>query len=90
MESVSDMYLAAALLAYGAELVEIDRSNIDRQKFFFSGCIDQIFVFSDNIMLRIEKPTFDDIRVKFAGRKLAFPPSYVDAVKRIKAIIHDV
>jgi hypothetical protein len=87
---ISDMYLAATLLAYGAELVEIDRSNPSRQKFRFGGKVEQIFVLdSDKVVLRIVDPTFDEIKTKFAGQTLMFPPSYADSVKRIKAVIHD-
>lgn len=90
MDAISDMYLAAALLAYGAELEGIDRSDPKRQKFRFSGEIKQVFTLSDNVVLRIESPSFDDVRTRFVGRTLVYPPSYVDAIRRIKAAIHDV
>ena len=90
MDSTNDMYLAATLLAYGAELVKIDRSDPRRQKFQFGGNIDQIFVLSTaKVVIRIENPSFSDVKTKFAGRTLLFPPSYVDSVRRIKAVIHD-
>jgi hypothetical protein len=90
MDSTNDMYFAATLLAYGAELLEIDRTNPRRQRFQFGGEIEQIFVKdTSKVVLRIESPTFDDVKTRFAGRTLLFPPSYVDAVRRIKAVIHD-
>ena len=90
MDSTNDMYLAATLLAYGAELVNIDRSDPRRQRFQFGGEIKQIFIASTaKVVVRIENPSFDDVKTKYAGRTLLFPPSYVDSVRRIKAVIHD-
>ena len=90
MDSISDMYMAAMLLSYGADLIEVDRSDRRRQKFKFGGQIPQILVFTtDKIVLRIENPTFDDILTYFVGEKLMFPPSFVDSVRRIKALIHN-
>ena len=88
---ISDMYLAATFLAYGAELSKIDRTNPARQRFHFSGEIEQIFVFSGgNQILRIESPTFDQVKTKFIGRVLVYPPDFVDSIRRIKAAIHDI
>jgi hypothetical protein len=44
MEYISDMYMAATLLAYGADLLEVDRSNPSRQRFKFGGEVEQVFV----------------------------------------------
>jgi len=87
-EQVSDMYLAATLLAYGADLDDIDRDNPRRQLFTFSGEIQEIWVKAGNAVLRIEKPTFDDINTKWAGNSLMFPPNFVDCVRKIKSVIH--
>ncbi|PNX52369.1 MAG: hypothetical protein BV458_09940 [Thermoplasmata archaeon M9B2D] len=90
MDSISDMYMAAMLLSYGADLLEVDRSDRRRQKFKFGGQIPQIFVrSSEKVVLRIENPSFDDIMTYFVGEKLLFPPSFVDSVRRIKALIHN-
>jgi hypothetical protein len=89
MDSISDMYMAAMLLSYGADLLEVDRSDRRRQKFKFGGQIAQIFILSDKVVLRIENPSFDDILTYFVGEKLMFPPSFVDSVRRIKALIHN-
>ena len=91
MDSIGDMYFAATLLAYGAELVGMDREDPRHQKFQFVGEIEQIFVLEkgSKVILRIEKPSFDDIKTKFIGRTLMLPPEYVDAIRRIKAAIHD-
>jgi hypothetical protein len=86
----SEMYLAAALLSYGAELEDIDKTDINHKKFCFGGNIKQIFVLdSDHVVLRIVDPSFEDIKTKFVGQTLLFPPSYVDSVRRIKAAIYD-
>jgi len=90
MYSISNMYMAAALLAYGADLEEIDKTDKRRQKFRFGGNVSQVFIQdSELVILRIENPTFDDIWTYFVGEKLVFPPSFVDSIRRIKAAIHD-
>ena len=88
--NISDMYMAAAFLSYGADLVSIDKSNLSRQVFEFGGEVEQIFVFAGgNQILRIETPTFEEIKTKFIGRKLVYPPEFVDSIRRIKSAIHD-
>jgi hypothetical protein len=88
---ISDMYMAAAFLAYGAELINVDRENPSRQIFEFGGEVEQIFVLSGDIqILRIERPTLDEVKTRFIGRSLCYPPDYVDAVRRIKSAIHDM
>lgn len=86
---INDMYLAAAVLAYGAELVKIDKSDRKRQKFFFSGKVDRILVYTDNgFYLLIEEPTFADIQQKYDSNRLFFPPTYPEAIRKIKSAIY--
>ncbi len=87
--SVSDMYLAAALLSYGAELDRIDKSDKRRQKFIFVGKVEKVLIYTDNgFYLIIEEPAFADIKSKYESKRLFFPPSYPDAVRSIKSSIH--
>lgn len=90
MKEISDMYLAATLMAYGAELENIDRSNSRRLKFTFSGPIEQIFVDAGNSLLRIENPEFDVLENHFIGTTLWYPPNFTDCLKKIKSAIHGV
>lgn len=85
---ISDMYMAAAFLAYGAELVNVDRENPTRQVFEFGGKIKHIFILSDNQILRVDAPSFEDVKIKFIGRSLCYPPEYADTLRRMKSIIH--
>jgi len=87
-KGIKDMYLAAALLAYDAELDRIDRSDVRRQEFIFATPPDEIYVKSGIVVLRIESPTFEDVETKFIAKTLFFPPSYPDALRRIKSAIH--
>jgi hypothetical protein len=90
MEYISDMYMAATLLAYGADLQEVDRANPSRQRFKFGGAIAQIFILEPDskVLLRVENPSFDQIMTYYTGQKLVFPPSFVDSLRRMKALIH--
>jgi hypothetical protein len=85
---ISDMYLAATLLSYGAKLDEIDRSDPRRQQFSFSGEIKEIWVIAGHSILRIENPDFETIKTKYVGGTLVFPPAFVDCVKKVKSSIH--
>ena len=87
---ISDMYLAATLLAYGATLESIDRTNPNRQVFSFSGEIEEIWVLSGHSILRIENPNFETIETRFLGGTIVFPPTFIDCVRKIKSAIHGV
>jgi hypothetical protein len=86
---ITDMYLAATLLSYGAKLEEIDRSDPRRQQFDFSGeTVKEIWVLAGHSILRIENPTFEKINTEYVGGTLVFPPTFVDCVKKVKSAIH--
>lgn len=89
-KSTRDMNLAAALLAYGAELDHINRDNPSRQEFTFINPPNEIYIKSGIAVLRIEDPTFEDVETKFIARTLFLPPNYPDALRRIKSAIHSV
>jgi hypothetical protein len=85
---ISDMYLAAAFLAYGVELISIDRSNKQRQRFCFSNEIDHIWILDGELVVKRNNPSVEEVKTKYTARTLLFPPSYPDAVRRIKSDIH--
>lgn len=86
---IGDMYLAAAFLAYGIPLVNIDRSIPRRQKFTFIRTEPlTIFTLHSKVVLAVHNSTLDDVETNFASETLMFPPDYPDAIKRIKTTIH--
>lgn len=87
-KQIGDMYLAAALLAYESELKAIDKSNKKRQMFGFNDSIPYVYILEAGIPLRVSQPTIDDVETYFIAKKLMFPPSYPDAIRRIKSSIH--
>lgn len=84
------MYLAATMLAYGATLEDIDRSDQRRQKFRFSGDVEEIWVQAGHSILRIETPDFETLEKHFIGTTLVYPPRFIDCIKKIKSAIHGV
>jgi len=96
MEKITgDMYLAATLLAYGAEIRRVDQSDRFRQKFYFTGInhsgknlIQEVYKLDGITVLRIESPDFDTIENLFTCGKLMFPPNYPESLRRIKTRIH--
>ena len=91
MISINELYLAATLLAYGAKLEDIDKTDKKRQKFIFSeDPIEEIWVQSGHSILRIENPNIETIKTKFIAGVLVFPPNFVDAIRKVKSAIHGV
>ena len=90
IRKISDMYLAAALLSYGATLDEIDRSDQRRQKFCFEDGIDHVFILDNNVPVKRTSPTINEIETLFVSKKLMFPPNYPDSVRGIKSLIHSI
>jgi len=90
MIETTDMYLAAALLAYGGNYQGTDKSDIKRQKFLFDDDIgvEKVFIMLDNQVAAQYDPTFEEIENLSDSFKLVYPPNYPQALKRIKTIIH--
>ena len=87
-KQITDMYLASALHAYGFTLTRVDKSNYKRQKFYFSGEVNEVYTLDGVVPLRRVDPSIDDIEMWYIARKLIFPPSYPDSIKSIKSAIH--
>jgi len=89
-KSVGDMYLAAALLSYGASLKKVDRSDPKRQKFVFKQVVlPSIIIANDDVVVKeFPNPTLDDVETYYIARRLWLPPSYSDSVRNIKSAIH--
>ena len=86
---IGDMYLAAAFLAYKIPLTDVDRSVPRRQKFTFTkDCSLTIYTVHSGVVLAVQNATLDDIETNFVSETLLFPPSYPDAIRRIKSAIH--
>jgi len=84
---LTDMYLIAALLAYGFQYSNVDRTNRNRQKFCFSATKKApIYNMRDGIigsvMLNVE-----EIEDEYTLRSLMFPPNYPDTLRSVKYAI---
>jgi hypothetical protein len=88
MECIGDMYLAAAILSYGAELVEVDKADRKRQKFFFSQEVDHVYVLDNGVPVRVESPKIKEIEIMYFSKRLLFLPNYPDCLRSIKSSIH--
>lgn len=90
MKKISDMYLAAALLSYGVPFTRIDRTASTRQIFIFESIPPQIMIQKEDVNLVIVKtPSLDEVERHFTNNTLWLPPSYPDAVRKIKSAIHN-
>jgi len=92
MIETSDMYLGAALLAYGADYKGVDKSNKSRQKFLFNDDlkISSIFIYnaSSDRAESYSDPTFEEVCNFFDSFRLLYPSNYPQALKKLKTIIH--
>lgn len=88
MKITTDMYFAAVLMAYGANLVRVDKRDKKRQVFSFDGRISAIYVLDNEVCTRVVSPSFDDIENYWTAKKLLLPSSYPNAVKDMKSVIH--
>lgn len=91
---VTDMYLVAALIAYGADYVGVDRADRKSQKFLFRKPIgiNRVYtlkgkhgVFDVDV---IDDPSFDEVKLAYDTTSLLFPPNYSEILRRVKGIIH--
>ena len=83
----TDMYLVAALLAYGFQYSRVDRTNRNRQKFCFpTNKKYPIHLLSDGIvgsqMLNVE-----EVEDQYTIRTLLYPPNYPDTLRSVKYAI---
>lgn len=79
----TDMYLVAALLAYGFDLVSSNRKNANRQKFLFKNEVKSIYVIIDQEAVT-EYGNLDDVEIYYLSKRLLFPGSYTDILKGLK------
>ncbi len=83
----TDMYLIAALLAYGFQYSKVDRTNRNRQKFCYSTAEEFPVRLLDN-GTAIEKILgIEEIERQYTLRNLLYPPNYPDTLRSIKFAI---
>ena len=88
-KQIGDMYLAAALLSYGADLQDVDRTDPRRQKFEFTGQVPNVVIIdSSHATSVLPEVSIREFETLFISKKLMFPPSYPDAIRRIKSAIY--
>jgi len=92
MIKISDMYLAAALLAYGADYKGVDKTNRLRQKFLFDDDLklSSVFVYepSAHITTTVCDPSYDEICNLFDSFRLLYPPNYPQVLRKMKTILY--
>lgn len=84
-----DIYLIAALLAYGFEYSSIDSENPKRQKFLFTNrnCLVYLSTSDGEVVQRLEDLL--SIEKLYSSRRLLFPATYPDVLKDLKQRIVD-
>lgn len=89
-KAIDDMYQAAAILAYGGQLAEIDSLNPSQQRFLFKNLpIQRIVVSDEDVFLKtLDNVSIEDLVMYDLSSRLWHPPSYPTSIRKIKAVIH--
>jgi hypothetical protein len=88
-KQINDMYLVAALLSYGAELVKVDKENPNRQMFHFKDEAIKVWkLLNDDMVTRMEFADLDQVSLLFRSKRLIFLPNYHNFIKDVKSMIH--
>lgn len=87
---VTDMYLVAALMAYGANYTGVDRANRTNQKFYFEEPleVEAVFTYKRGAIGEVKNPTFEQFKSCYDTVTLFYPPNYSEVLRRVKGIIH--
>lgn len=80
----TDMYLVAALLAYGFEILQSNRTDINRQSFNFKNEEITVYVVGSDGEVAAEIADLLDIRRYYLAKRLLFPGSYPDILRDLK------
>lgn len=90
MIEITDMYFVAVLIACGADYIGVDRNDKRAQRFSFRDTlgIKNVYVLNKGEVVKLENPKFDSIKHAYDTVTLLFPPNYIDALRRVKAIIN--
>ena len=86
--SISDMYLASAVIAYKKPYTRIDRENPKRLKFIFEDGPMKVYILRDGSISVLEFLYLDQIQAAYTSNTLMFPPGFPDAIRRVKSAIH--
>jgi hypothetical protein len=86
-KELTEMYLIAALLAYGFQYSKVDRTNRNRQKFCFSTSKKSpVFILTDGI-IGSQVLGVEEIADQYTNRTLMYPPNYPDTLRSVKFAI---
>jgi hypothetical protein len=89
MYEIDNIYLVAALMAYGADYVGVDRADKRMQRFHFGKLeIEKIFVLEKDNVVIVDSPTYEFIKEAYENSMLFLPPTYIRMLKRVKGILY--
>jgi hypothetical protein len=86
-KQITDLYLVAALLSYGFECGEVDRSNPNRQRFRIKSETKRVFV-KDGAGAVVKELTLDQVEDAYINRTLILLPSYPGTLRDLKYQVH--
>jgi hypothetical protein len=91
IREIDNIYLAAALTAYGGVIDSIDRTDMRNQKFLIStDGITHIWVMGEvEGVQQVDSPGIGQVITEFMSNTLLLPPAYPAHLRDIKAKLHN-
>jgi len=84
----SNMYLAAVLVSYGAEIEGVNKDNPKRLMWIFRTLPKRVFVLEDNCRMETrEVSSISEVKAIMASNKLLFPPEFVNSINLVKSYL---
>jgi len=83
----SNMYLAAALVSYGAEIESVNRDNPRRLMWVFRTIPKFVYLLSDDEMETRSVESIDEIKALMASNKMLFMPNFVSSINHVKSYL---
>ena len=88
-KQTSDMYLAATLVSYGAEIDSVDKADPKRQMFSFKTLPLAVWVIDTKDYVTSQKvSTIAEIKALMVSERLLYPPNFVSAIKSVKSYLY--
>jgi len=84
IKTLSDMYFISILIAYGFEVLNVDRENADSQRYSFSlEEVRKVYTIHE-YQPQINMLNVEEVESVFISNRLLAPPNYVQTLKSVK------
>jgi hypothetical protein len=84
-----DMYLAAILVSYGSQIVEVDKTDLKKQYFHFDRLPNLVLIKNGaGLPEEVTLSDLSELKAHFLSKKLYFPPIFIDCLRSVKSYLY--